>query len=180
MTMYKEILRFWFEEINSSLWWKKDEEFDQLIRTRFSDLHRQARHCELYAWRDSPEGRLAEIIVLDQFSRNLFRKSSEAFTQDPLALALSQEAIAAGDDIRLVPTQRCFMYMPFMHSESLDIHQQAVRLFEALGSKSNLEFELRHKQIIEKFGRYPHRNALLQRESTIDEVEFLKQPGSGF
>ena len=130
--------------------------------------------------RASPEGQLAEILVLDQFSRNMFRDDSRAFAQDVLALVLAQEAVRSGADQSLSPTERAFLYMPYMHSESAAIHVEAVRLFDQPGLKGNLEFEHRHKAIIDRFGRYPHRNAVLGRDSTAEEREFLKQPGSGF
>lgn len=178
--MYEDVLHFWFEEIEPALWWKKDAEFDQLITQRFSTLHTSACRCELFAWRTTPKGRLAEIIVLDQFSRNMFRDSPLAFTNDSLALALAQEAISTGADQQLTPVERSFLYLPFMHSESLLIHEQAVILYEKNGLANNLDFEIKHKNIIERFGRYPHRNKVLSRESTAEEVEFLKLPGSGF
>jgi uncharacterized protein (DUF924 family) len=178
--MFGEILKFWFEEINPSQWWKKDDDFDKLIVDRFSETHAGAACCELYEWRVSARGRLAEIIVLDQFSRNMFRGSPRAFANDPLALALSQEAISANADKALSPAERSFLYMPFMHSESLKIHEVAVGLFKQTGIQSSLDFELRHKRIIEQFGRYPHRNSILGRKSTEQEIEFLNQPGSGF
>lgn len=178
--MYEDVLHFWFEEIEPALWWKKDEEFDQLITQRFSALHTSACRCELFAWRTTPKGRLAEIIVLDQFSRNMFRDSSLAFANDSLALALAQEAISTSADQQLTPVERSFLYLPFMHSESLVIHEQAVVLYEKNGIANNLDFEIKHKNIIERFGRYPHRNKVLRRESTAEEKEFLKLPGSGF
>lgn len=176
----ESILKFWFEEIDHSLWFKKDDAFDQLLTERFGALHTQASHGELHAWRSTAHGRLAEVIVLDQFSRNLFRNSAKAFAQDGMALVLAQEAIRLGDDLKLNSTERNFMYMPFMHSESLAIHEIAVKLFTANGAQGNLNFELKHKAIIEQFGRYPHRNAVLGRESTPAEIEFLSQPGSSF
>ena len=178
--MYRDILKFWFEEIEPSQWWAKDDDFDRLLIDRFSDVHAKAVRCELFEWRVNAKGRLAEIIVLDQFSRNMFRGSPLAFANDSLALALSQEAISARADEELSQTERSFLYMPFMHSESLKIHEVAVVLFQKNGIKGNLDFELKHKHIIEKFDRYPHRNSILGRESTQEEVEFLKQPGSGF
>jgi uncharacterized protein (DUF924 family) len=178
--MYQEILKFWFEEIDPSQWWKKDDAFDRLIRARFSAIHAQATRCELYDWRADARGRLAEIIVLDQFSRNMFRGSPLSFASDPLALALAQEAVAVKADLALSPTERSFVYLPFMHSESLKIHAVAMDLYQRNGIQSNLDFEIRHKQIIERFGRYPHRNGILGRSSTDEELEFLQQPGSGF
>jgi uncharacterized protein (DUF924 family) len=174
------ILKFWFEEIDYSLWFKKDESFDQLLAERFGAIHTQASLGELHTWRDSAKGRLAEVIILDQFSRNLFRNSAKAFAQDGMALVLAQEAIRVGDDLKLNSTERNFLYMPFMHSESLAIHEIAVELFTANGVQGNLNFELKHKAIIEQFGRYPHRNAVLARTSSAEELNFLKQPGSSF
>jgi len=180
MTASGDILHFWFNEIEPFAWWKKDTAFDQLVIERFSEIHAQATRCELQAWRNTPEGRLAEIIVLDQFSRNMFRDSPMSFAYDPLALALAQEAVAAGADRALNSAQCAFLYIPYMHSESAVIHQEAVKLFSAEGLEENLDFELRHKIIIDRFGRYPHRNKVLGRESTPEEIEFLKEPGSGF
>ena len=177
---YQPVLDFWFKEISPQQWWVKDEDLDQLIKTRFSDVHRKAALGELFSWRDSSEGRLAEIIVLDQFSRNMFRDLPESFAQDSLALVLAQEAIFNNADKTLPTEWRSFMYLPFMHSESLIVHNEAVRLFDQKGMEYNLDFERKHKVIIEKFGRYPHRNHILKRESTPEEREFLKQPGSSF
>ena len=181
MTMnYQEILKFWFEEIKPAQIWIKDKTFDQLIIDRFSSIYQKAIKCELYQWRENPDGRLAEIIVLDQFSRNMFRDSPKAFAFDSLALALSQQAVAVGDDLKVDKTQRSFIYLPFMHSESKEIHKQALEIYQKHGVQSSLDFEMKHKAIIVRFGRYPHRNKVLNRESTAEEIEFLKQPGSGF
>jgi uncharacterized protein (DUF924 family) len=175
-----DVLDFWFEEIDRSLWFKKDADFDQLLIERFGQLHTQAAQGELHAWRKTAPGRLAEIIVLDQFSRNMFRNNAKAFAQDGMALVLAQEAIHVGDDIKLNNSERNFLYMPFMHSESLAIHGIAVELFTANGTQGTLNFELKHKAIIEQYGRYPHRNTVLGRESTPEESDFLNQPGSSF
>ena len=174
------ILAFWFEEITPKQWWVASDDFDRQIESRFGALHAAAEHCELYAWRESAAGRLAEIIVLDQFSRNIHRNRPQAFANDVLALALAQTAVVAHADQALDPQRRAFLYMPYMHSESLAIHHIAEVLFSAPGMENNLDFELRHKAIIERFGRYPHRNALLGRSSTPEEIEFLKTPGSSF
>jgi uncharacterized protein (DUF924 family) len=174
------VLSFWFEDIQPKQWWVKSDEFDRLIESRFGALHAAAARCELADWRDSAAGRLAEIIVLDQFSRNIWRDQPGAFACDPLALALAQTAVAAGADQALEPARRAFLYMPFMHSESRLIHAEALRMFSAPGMDSNLDFELRHKAIIDRFGRYPHRNAILGRVSTAEEIEFLGTPGSAF
>jgi uncharacterized protein (DUF924 family) len=174
------ILNFWFNELSPKQHFAKDDALDALIADRFGTLVESAASCELFAWRSTPEGRLAEIIVLDQFSRNIFRDSPRAFAQDPLALALAQELVARGDDMRLPIEQRKFAYMPYMHSESLAVHQEALRLFAQPGLENNLDFERRHLAIIERFGRYPHRNAIHGRESTGEELAFLREPGSGF
>lgn len=179
--MYTDILRFWFEELTPEQWWKKDSEIDQHIRIRFRDTWEAARRAECAKWRDEPLGRLAEIIVLDQFSRNLFRDKPQAFAQDGMALVLSQEAIRNGiANEKFTDEQLAFVYMPFMHSESRMIHEQAVKLFEMFKEKSHLDYELKHKAIIDRFGRYPHRNAVLGRDSTPDEKAFLQQPDSSF
>lgn len=177
---FNEVLRFWFEEIEPANWWSKDLQFDEMINTRFAEVHRMANCCELFHWRKTPQGRLAEIIVLDQFSRNMFRDTAQAFASDSLALALAQEAISAGADVDLNQTQRSFLYMPFMHSESLIIHDIAVELYTQNGSQNSLDFELKHRDIIEKFARYPHRNAILGRTSTDAEALFLTQANSSF
>lgn len=178
--MYETLLQFWFEETSPAQWWRVDPAFDRLIVQRFSVLHERATRCELFDWRADPRGRLAEVIVLDQFSRNMYRGQGRAFAADALALALAQEAVAAGADLALPLEQRTFLYMPYMHSESQAIHEVAERLFRERGPKDNHDFELRHKAIIDRFGRYPHRNAALQRASTSEELDFLAQPGSSF
>jgi uncharacterized protein (DUF924 family) len=180
MSDAQTIIEFWFNEIDPQLWWRKDDTFDALIRRRFQSLHCAATAGELYVWRDSAMGRLAEIIVLDQFSRNLYRDDPRAFACDGMALVLAQEVVRGGDDRQLYPVMRAFVYMPYMHSESLLVHEQAVNLFAQPGMESNLDFEYRHKAIIDRFGRYPHRNQVLGRESTVEELAFLQQPGSGF
>jgi len=178
--MCKEVIKFWFEDINPAKWWIKDAAFDQTIVDRFSELHKRAVAGELFHWRRSAEGRLAEIIVLDQFSRNMYRDSARAFAFDGMALALAQEAIASGADRELTQLQCSFLYLPFMHSESPVIHQQAVFLYQGNDIQKNLEFELQHQAIIEQFGRYPYRNHILGRESTAAELAFLATPGSSF
>ena len=177
---YQEVIDFWFNPETQPHWFAKSDAFDQILRDRFKHVLEQARQCELWSWRENAEGRLAEIIVLDQFSRNLFRDSPQSFAQDPLSLALAQECLNLGLDKKLNFEQRPFLYMPFMHSESKLMHEHALNLFEDLGNPINLEFEKKHKVIIDRFGRYPHRNAILGRESTAEEIEFLKQPNSSF
>lgn len=176
----KDVLNFWFEQSTPAQWFQKDEAFDAAIRTRFIAVHAQAAHAELWTWRIDAAGRLAEVIVLDQFSRNLLRGRADAFANDAMALALAQEAIAQKLDIELPPEQRAFLYMPFMHSESVRIQAESVRLFTALGNANNLDFALRHQVIVDRFGRFPHRNATLGRVSTAEEIAFLAEPGSSF
>lgn len=177
---FDDVLRFWFDEITPPQWWKVDADFDRMIATRFGAVHRQAAQGELWGWRADARGRLAEIIVLDQFSRNIHRNTPLAFAQDPMALVLAQEAVACGALEHLSAVERTFACMPYMHSESARVHVEAERLFRANGVEDNLNFELRHKAIVDRFGRYPHRNDVLGRTSTPEEVEFLKQPGSRF
>ena len=176
----QSVLSFWFEEIEAKQWWAKSDEFDRLITSRFGALHAAAARCELSDWRASPQGRLAEVIVLDQFSRNIYRDQPQAFACDALALALAQTAVAAQADRHLEIRQRAFIYMPYMHSESPLAHTDAVALFSQAGLDSSLASELHHKAIIDRFGRYPHRNAILGRASTAEELDFLAMPGSSF
>jgi uncharacterized protein (DUF924 family) len=180
MLGYNAIIKFWFEEIDPSLWWSKDAAFDQKITEGFSGIHAKATRCELFGWRQETEGRLAEVIVIDQFSRNMFRNSPLSFAYDSLALALSQEAISISADQALSPIQRSFLYLPFMHSESLTIHEIALDLYKKNGIQANLDFEIKHYDIIKKFGRYPHRNKLLGRVSSNEELEFLERQGTVF
>lgn len=174
------VIAFWFTDITPKQWWGRSDEFDQLITTRFGALHTAASHCELFEWRTTATGRLAEVIVLDQFSRNMFRDRADAFASDSLALVLAQSAVDVGADRELAIDQRAFLYMPYMHSESAVIHETAQTLFASLGDTDKLNFELRHKAIIDRFGRYPHRNALLGRVSTPEKIAFLQTPGSSF
>ncbi|TXT39156.1 MAG: hypothetical protein FD135_2406 [Comamonadaceae bacterium] len=177
---FQDVLDFWFEELTDRQHFIKDPELDAAMRARFGDTLEAAARAELFTWRATPPGRLAEIVVLDQFSRNIFRDTPRAFTQDALALVLAQELVASGLDKSLPLKQRSFAYMPYMHSESLLIHAQAVALFSQPGLEANLDFELRHQAIIERFGRYPHRNQILDRASSALEIAFLSEPGSSF
>ncbi|MFK8011993.1 MAG: DUF924 family protein [Marinicellaceae bacterium] len=177
---YQEIIQFWFHDIEPKQIWIKDAKFDQLITDKFSKVYQQATRCELYDWRQSAEGCLAEIIVLDQFSRNMFRDSSLAFKYDALALCLAQSAVFQGIDKKIDKDKRGFIYLPYMHSESKIIHQQALKIYQDHGVEGSLEFEIKHKNIIDRFGRYPHRNKVLGRKSTNEEIEFLKGPNSSF
>ncbi len=176
----KEVLEFWFNPENKSKQFMKSDEFDKEIHDRFYEVWKKGCEGLLSNWRTTLQGRLAEIIVLDQFSRNLCRGKACAFSQDHMALVLSQEAIKQEGFYELTQEARQFMIMPFMHSESLEIHKQSIVLFEELGHEVSTDFAYKHKEIIDRFGRYPHRNDALGRESTKEEIEFLKQPGSSF
>lgn len=176
----ESVLKFWFNDLAPADWWRKDAQLDARITESFAATLSAAKAGELEHWRTTAEGRLAEIIVLDQFSRNIHRDQAQAFEADGIALVLAQEAIRLHADQALPTEQRAFMYMPFMHSESLRIHDRAVTLFSAPGLEHNLDFEHRHRAIIERFGRYPHRNAILGRPSSAEEIEFLETPGSAF
>jgi uncharacterized protein (DUF924 family) len=178
--LFQTILKFWFEDIAPSQWWTKDAVFDKIIREKFSAIHSAAKNGELFEWRTRAKGRLAEIIILDQFSRNIFRDAPLAFACDGLALILAQEAISSGAASPLNPQERTFLYLPFMHSESLKIHEMSLRLYQTSGLTDAYESAVQHKHIIEKFGRYPHRNAILGRTSTKEELAFLAGPNSSF
>ena len=191
MTDFREVLDFWFGPADSpefgkprEAWFRKSDEFDDAIRVRFLDLHRQAAGGQLQRWQAAPDSLLALIVVLDQFSRNLFRGSSRAFAADAQALAAAQLAVARRDDRALLPVQRWFVYLPFEHAEDLASQRRSLELFEGLRGDSDspdtIDYARRHYEIIARFGRFPHRNAVLGRISTPEEVEFLKQPGSGF
>jgi len=177
---HRDVIDFWFVESEPAQWWRRDPAFDRQVAERFGAVHAQAVQCELYAWRAHPLGRLAEIVVLDQFSRNIHRGTARAFAADPLALALAQEAVAAGVAAFLEPGHRGFLYMPYLHSESRRIHEIALGLFSEPGLEANLDSQIRHKAVIDRFGRYPHRNSILGRVSSEEEREFLEQAGSSF
>jgi len=178
---FESVIDFWFADPVRKKWWDKDDVFDCEISQRFSALHQKAVRGELSSWRANPLGRLAEIILLDQFSRNMFRDQPGAFAHDQQARQLTYLAVKLGADLALTAEQRAFLYMPLMHSESVADHAEAVRLFSSHPDlNSSLGFELRHKAIIDRFGRYPHRNTILGRPSTAEEEAFLQQPGSAF
>ncbi len=177
---YQTVINFWFDELEPKQWYIKSEELDQEIAKRFGETHQQAAKGGLVDWRNEALGCLAEIIVLDQFSRNMFRDDARAFAQDALAIELTRAAVDRGIDKQLQLAEKSFLYMPLMHSEELADHELAMQLFNQPGLENNLDYEIKHKVIIERFGRYPHRNAILNRESTVEEIEFLKQPGSSF
>ena len=162
----------------------KNEKFDAEIRSRFGEVHAQAARGELEDWRRERESMLALIVVLDQFSRNLYRNDPRAFAQDAHALACAREALGRGDDALSLPVERQFLYLPFEHSEDAADQALCVRLMSQLEgfehTRGLTEWAVKHQVIVDRFGRFPHRNALLGRASTPEEVEFLKQPGSGF
>jgi uncharacterized protein (DUF924 family) len=173
-----DVLRFWFEELTPKNWFRRDTVVDAAIILRFGELYEQLKDAVPDDWLDSAKGYLAAIIVLDQFPRNMFRDDARAFATDAAALALAKRAIAQGFDKRLAPKERAFLYMPFQHAE--DAHDQArsVGLFTALGNPFNLDFALRHQTVIDRFSRFPHRNQILGRASTAEEVEFLAKGAS--
>lgn len=174
----KDVLDFWFVETSPEQRFTKDEAFDAEIRKRFLVVYEDIMEDRMASWQTAPEGRLAEIIVLDQFSRNMFRNTPRAFSADDKTLSLAREAIAKGYDLALEPEQRGFLYLPFMHSESIEVHDEASELFKKLGDEGMIKYERLHREIIERFGRYPHRNEILGRASTLEEDEFLKtNPG---
>ncbi len=186
-TIRQDVLGFWYGDPKDqdygqfrTWWFEKSDATDLQIVDRFKDLHTQLMTGEHQDMLATPEGYMAQILVLDQFSRNIYRDSPQAFASDGKALALAKEAVAKGYDQKLPAFMRAFIYLPYEHSESLADQEESVRLYEALGQPGNLDYAIQHKVIIEKFGRYPHRNALLGRVSTPEEIKFLKQPGSGF
>lgn len=176
----KDVLDFWFHTLSPADWWKKDDALDQQISQQFMGLHRKATLGELHEWRYSALGALAEVILLDQFSRNIFRGKRESFAYDGMALVLAQMALHQGFDRAVSPSERAFFFMPFMHSESMVIHSHAKKLFQQPGMETYYDFEQQHAAIIEHFGRYPHRNAILGRPSTSEEQDFLERPSPAF
>ncbi len=193
------ICEFWFGQHQdeaeliarqSALWWSKRDDVDSGIRVRFEPLLDRASAGELDGWRATPQGRLAFVLLTDQFPRNMFRSTPRAFAFDPLARAWARDAIDQGVDRRLRAIERVFLYMPLEHSESLDDQTEAVRLVGALTDgvapelrpsfQGYLDFARRHREVIERYGRFPHRNAILGRKSTADEISFLQRPGSSF
>lgn len=189
---WQDVLDFWFGAADSpdfglarAEWFRKSAAFDETIRTRFGALHAAALAGKLDAWGYAPLSTCALIVVLDQFSRNLFRDRAAAFEGDAAALVLASRMVGAGDDARLpTPQHRLFVYLPFEHDETLESQHVSLQLFEQLAQQSgmveNLDSARRHAVIIERFGRFPHRNAALGRVSSAEELAFLKQPGSSF
>jgi uncharacterized protein (DUF924 family) len=192
----EDVLAFWFGApgapplANAPHWFSADPAFDEAVRTRFEGLVARAGAGELEAWRESPPGALALVVTLDQFPRNLYRGSARAFACDPAALDVSLDAQARGFDRALSPVERWFLYLPLMHAESLARQQRSVALFEALAAEAPAslagaladaaDFARRHRDVIARFGRFPHRNRALGRASTAEELAFLEQPGSSF
>lgn len=166
------VLQFWFDEKHHRFWFNSSPEFDEKIK-HFQPLIDEVAKGHTQHWRQHILGRVAEIIVLDQFSRNLYRHTPQAFAYDPLALILAQEIINQTEFATLTLPYRQFALMPFMHSESAKIQQQSIELFRQLGNQTILAFALQHQEIINRFGRYPHRNAQLNRPSTLEETQFL-------
>ena len=176
----QEILDFWFSKEVKRHWFEHSEFLDTKVRVMYERIFRDAVNCELSDWRDTIQGRLAEIIILDQFSRLIFRGRPHAYTQDRMALLLAQEAVRHQSFPFLEAKQRQFILMPFLHSENRNIHTVARGLFQRFGTPKSVRLEERHKAVIDRFGRYPHRNAILNRQSTPEELTFLKANPSGF
>lgn len=171
----ENVIKFWFEELGPDDWFfKPTKKFDALCRKKFIKIYEAVVRGETAHWRKTPKGRLAEIIVLDQLSRNIFRGTPGMFRHDALSLALSQEAVALGIDKQFSHWEKVFLYLPFMHSESKKVQRDSIRLFKSLKNKQNTWFANDHKKIIDKFGRYPHRNKILGRKSTPAELKFMK------
>ncbi len=190
MVQMDEIIRFWFTEAdgtagkNRKVWFTKDPEFDAIVRDRFLPTYQQATTGALDPWQESTTGCLALILLLDQFPRNMFRGQPESFATDKKALAIAQRAIAQGFDQTLPLIQRWCVSMPLMHSADLEIQQQSVERFRQFAAdpetQSSYPYAIKHLEVIQRFGRFPHRNVILGRESTLKETEFLQQPGSSF
>ena len=189
----EEVLEFWFgplddhglsDEAHRSRWFATDESFDAEVRDRFGALHAECARGEHDDWLQTPRGRLALIIVFDQLSRNIYRDTPEMYAQDLKALAVAKEALASGDEAALATQERFFLYMPLMHAEDLQAQDQCVSLFEkaqaelppAAAPKFDPKWAVMHRDIVARFGRFPHRNHLLDRESTDDERAFLDEP----
>lgn len=197
----KKILDFWFGDMKNSgvpdkkkqkMWWQKDKNLDELIKKEFEILLKRAKSGEFEEWTDNPEGMLSVIILLDQFSRNIYRGTVNAFSQDEMALNIVISGMLKGFDMQLITVKKIFFYMPLMHSEDIDIQIKSVECFSELEKeyikndetadiiKINKKYAIMHCEIIKRFGRYPHRNKILGRESTAEESEFLREPGNSF
>ncbi len=178
----QEIIHFWFEETQPQQWFQKSPDFDALVRNRFSTIYEMAKDGLCNNWSSDAEGALALVIVLDQFPRNMFRDTPAAFATDEQALLAAKQAIAKGFDQILEPVKRGFLYVPFQHSENMNDQNRSVELMGAMqyDNPAGYDYALRHRVVIEKFGRFPHRNKILGRENTPEEEEYLKLPGAGF
>ena len=186
------VLDFWFAAPGDpehgavrDLWFRKRDETDRQINEHFGSLIEQALRGELETWAAKPPGALAQIVLLDQFTRNGFRETPRAFAGDKRALAAAMAMVGSRQDETLLPVQRVFVYLPFEHAEGIGMQEEALRLFtrvvtEAPELQSMLDYAQRHHDVVQRFGRFPHRNAILGRQSTAEEVEFLQQPGSRF
>ncbi|MHA6300105.1 DUF924 family protein [Devosia sp. CAU 1758] len=173
----RDVINFWFVEHGQDDWFGGKAEFDAKLATRFADLHQQVSRGEAWHWRETADGRLAEVIMLDQFSRQLHRASPRAFAQDGMALVLAQEAIFEGADKEVRPERTMFFYMPFMHAESLVVQDEGVRLFESMGNADQLKYMVDHRDTIARFGRFPFRNKALGRQSTPEEIAYMEEKG---
>lgn len=176
----EDVLNFWFSQRVKRLWFKKSTDFDREIKQHFLDTYQRGKTGALDDWRNDPHALLALIIVLDQFPRNMFRNTREAFATDKQAVELTKYALNNNYQQNLLPEEQSFLYMPLMHSENQKDQAKCVELFTELGREDNLKFAIKHQEIIDRFGRFPHRNDILGRESTPEKKEFLTQPGSSF
>jgi uncharacterized protein (DUF924 family) len=176
----EDVLTFWFSEEAKPKWFVRDDAFDAIVRERFASAFDAAKTGAFDHWAEMPEGALALVILLDQVPRNSFRGNAQAFSGDEKALAVAKAAIARGFDAALPSDRRNFLYMPFQHSERLEDQEQGMTLFAANDVADGLKWMTAHRDVIARFGRFPHRNAILGRTSTPEEVEFLTQPGSSF
>jgi len=180
MDTAKEIVKFWFEDCEEKQWFEKDEAFDALIRERFGSVYEQAMAGTHDHWEDEPESCIALVVLLDQFPRNMFRGSARMYEADAKVLAVAKRAVDTGLHLKMDQAQRRFLYLPFEHSEDLDDQNTCMELMAALDDERSLEYARKHLVIIERFGRFPHRNDILGRPSTPEETEFLKEPDSSF
>ena len=174
------VLHFWFEELTPAQHFKKDAALDATIRERFGAMRDAIVAQEAAGWRGAPDRLLAAILLVDQFSRNLYRDSPDAFAADPLGLELALSGIAAGYASQYEPQRRAFLYMPLMHAEDRGVQRFALRCFAEPGLEASLDFARAHADVIERFGRFPSRNAALGRTSTAEEAAYLSQPGAGW
>ena len=177
-TVPADVLDFWFAPTAREHWFNSTPEFDAAIRTRFETTWQQARDERLEAWEESPDGALALVIVLDQLPLNMYRNDAVCYSTEAQSRAVATRAIARGFDRQLPRDRLAFMYLPFMHSESLADQDRSVELFEQAGLDGNLEFARHHRDIVARFGRFPHRNRLLGRDSTPEELDWLASPGA--